>query len=71
MAGTGHWIAFGPGMRECSAPFLSAWVRDYLSVDMERRLIFGLGAFIATGVFLIASAEALRDWGGLLKVGAC
>lgn len=69
LAGIAYWLVFGPGVRACTTPFLSSYIRDYLSADMECRAIFGLGALITTGVLLMALAEASCDWGGLLTVG--
>lgn len=69
LAATAHWIVFGPGVRECTTPFLSSFIRDYVSIDMECRIIFGMGALATTGVLLMAVAEAARDWCGLADVG--
>lgn len=69
LAATAHWIVFGPGVRECTTPFLSSFIRDYVSIDMECRLIFGIGALATTGVLLMAVAEAARDWCGWAGVG--
>jgi len=69
LTATAHWVVFGPGVRECTTPFLSSFIRDYVSIDMECRLIFGMGALATTGVLLMAVAEAARDWCGWAGVG--
>jgi hypothetical protein len=56
-----HWVAFGPGIRQCSGgislPFLSTWGA---TGDLQCRLAFGYGALLFDG--LIGGAT-LSSWG--------
>lgn len=48
-----HWVAFGPGVRQCSGgieiPFVTLW---QTTGDMQCRLAFGLGAVVFDGLVL-------------------
>ena len=53
----GAWVAFGPGLRECSVsgPFLIG-----IGSDLLCRGAFGLGAVIVAGLLVWAVLQALR-----------
>ena len=53
----GAWVAFGPGMRECSVsgPFLSG-----VGSDLVCRGAFGLGAVIVAAILVWIVVRALR-----------
>jgi len=54
----GAWIAFGPGVRECSVsgPFLSG-----IGSDLLCRGVFGLGAVIVAALLVWIVWRALRE----------
>ena len=54
----GAWIAFGPGVRECSVsgPFLSG-----IGSDLLCRSVFGLGAVIVAALLVWIVWRALRE----------
>lgn len=54
----GAWIAFGPGLRECSVsgPILSG-----IGSDVMCRGAFGLGALIAAALLVWAVVQAVRQ----------
>ncbi len=57
----GAWVAFGPGMRECSVsgPFLSG-----IGTDLVCRGAFGLGAAIVAALLVRIVWWALRERSG-------
>ncbi len=57
----GAWVAFGPGVRECSVsgPFLSG-----IGSDVVCRGAFGLGALIVTALLIWMVLQALRQPSG-------
>lgn len=69
-----HWVAFGPGVRQCSGgfsiPFLSAW---RVTGDLGCRMAFGYGALLFDGLLLGAFLGSWTDAhleGGWKRVGS-
>lgn len=59
-----HWVAFGPGVRQCtggfSLPFITGW---RIAGDLECRMAFGYGALLFDGLFLsVGLAHAAELW---------
>lgn len=57
-----HWVAFGPGARQCSGgieiPFVSTW---RVAGDLECRVAFGYGAVLLDGVLASIGLSTLAE----------
>jgi hypothetical protein len=60
-AAIGNWIAFGPGLRECSGGFSGLFLPSYHNAgEIECRVAFGIGAGMVNGMLLMAFAGVMR-----------
>lgn len=55
-----HWVAFGPGVRQCSGGFSIPFLSGRGPVgDLECRIAFGYGAVLFDGILLSVALSAL------------
>lgn len=72
LAAVGNWMAFGPGVRNCTMTLTGWWTSSRLVGDLPCRLVFGWGAVVTDVLVLLLLLSAIRkvfgDTAGLARL---